>query len=236
VSLNRRDFLKSAAPGPLSRSWRACWLYFQVSPRPPPRPRPAHSTSSSLPTRIFSRSSMRRTAAICASAKSRASNPTSQSTAETTCSIRSRSVTRAASMLFDLYDKTEHALHGKIYHAIGNHDVFGILTESGVAPSDPLFGKKMYRDRIGTPRSIPSTTRAIIFVVLDSIQPTADRQWEARIDTHTAALLSDDLPWHRAGHSGDRHCPPCRCYRLRLVCRDRSTKYNQLTLRMRPRC
>src|SRR6202161_853812 len=32
-----------------------------------------------------------------------------------------------ADMLFDLYQKTEAQLNDPLYHAIGNHDVFGIL-------------------------------------------------------------------------------------------------------------
>ena len=139
-----------------------------------------------------------------------------------------------ASMLFDLYDKTEHALHGKIYHAIGNHDVFGILTESGVAPSDPLFGKKMYQDRVGHATFYSFDHKGYHFVVLDSIQPTADRQWEARIDTAQLHWLSDDL------HGIAQGTPVIVIVHVPLVTAFVSyaatapTKYNQLTIANAP--
>ncbi len=48
-----------------------------------------------------------------------------------------------ATRLFDLYKQTEHALELPIYHALGNHDVFGLSPSSGAVPSDPAYGKKM---------------------------------------------------------------------------------------------
>src|SRR5271167_5281218 len=49
-----------------------------------------------------------------------------------------------ASSLFDLYGKTEQDLGMKIYHTIGNHDCFGVYPASGVSPTDPLYGKKIF--------------------------------------------------------------------------------------------
>src|SRR5271170_1685200 len=37
---------------------------------------------------------------------------------------------RRAGSIFDLYQRTEQLLQMPLYHAIGNHDVFGILTQS----------------------------------------------------------------------------------------------------------
>jgi Icc protein len=98
-----------------------------------------------------------------------------------------------ASMLFDLYAKTQRDLRGKLYHTIGNHDVFGIFKESGVAPSDPLYAKKMFQDRIGTGAFYSFDHKGYHFIVLDSIQPTQDRQWEARIDDAQMQWLAGDL-------------------------------------------
>src|SRR5579859_1014989 len=39
-------------------------------------------------------------------------------------------------MLFDLYKQTASAIHVPVHYLIGNHDVFGVLAKSGVAPSD----------------------------------------------------------------------------------------------------
>src|ERR1700679_2746812 len=54
-----------------------------------------------------------------------------------------------AGMVFDLYKRTEQALGVPIHNAIGNHDIFGVMTRSGVALTDPAYGKKMYQDRMG---------------------------------------------------------------------------------------
>ena len=75
-----------------------------------------------------------------------------------------------ATTVFDLYKKTEQALQMPLYHTIGNHDIFGVSTQSGAAPSDPGYGKKMYQDRIG--RTYHSFDhKGWHFVVFDSIQP-----------------------------------------------------------------
>jgi 3',5'-cyclic AMP phosphodiesterase CpdA len=97
-----------------------------------------------------------------------------------------------AGTVFDLYKITEQLLQMPLYHAIGNHDLFGILTKSGVAPNDPAYGKKMYEDRMG--RTYHSFDhKGYHFVVLDSIQPTEDRQWEGRVDEKQLSWLAADL-------------------------------------------
>jgi Icc protein len=80
-----------------------------------------------------------------------------------------------------------------LYHAIGNHDVFGILAESGVSPSDPQYGKKMYEDRIGRRTYYSFDHKGYHFIVLDSIQPTMDRLWQSRIDDEQLHWLAGDI-------------------------------------------
>jgi 3',5'-cyclic AMP phosphodiesterase CpdA len=103
------------------------------------------------------------------------------------------SVDRArATMVYDLYEKTEQTLQMPLYHTIGNHDVFGVSTKSGMTTSDAGYGKKMYEDRVG--RTYYSFDhKGWHFVVLDSIQPTEDREWQARIDDAQLAWLKQDL-------------------------------------------
>jgi len=97
-----------------------------------------------------------------------------------------------ANTVFDLYKKIEQSLQMPIHHAIGNHDPFGIIEKSGVPVSDPAYGKKMYEDRIGkTYYSLDH--KGYHFLVLDSIQPTDDRLWEARIDDKQMSWLAADL-------------------------------------------
>jgi 3',5'-cyclic-AMP phosphodiesterase len=98
-----------------------------------------------------------------------------------------------ADVLFDLYQRTEDRLKVPLHHTIGNHDLFGVLTKSGVAPTDPGYGKKMYEDRIGGRTYYSFDHKGYHFIVLDSISPTPDRFWEGRIDDAQLHWLSDDL-------------------------------------------
>jgi Icc protein len=98
-----------------------------------------------------------------------------------------------ADMLFDLYQHTEASIKVPLHHTIGNHDLFGILTKSGAAPSDPGYGKKMFEDRIGARTYYSFDHRGYHFIVLDSIFPTLDRLWEGRIDDAQLQWLAHDL-------------------------------------------
>ena len=98
-----------------------------------------------------------------------------------------------ANMLFDLYKRTEDQLKVPLYHAIGNHDLFGTVAKSGAAPSDPGYGKKMFEDRVGAHTYYSFDRRGYHFIVLDSIFPMPDRLWEARIDPAQMQWLGEDL-------------------------------------------
>jgi 3',5'-cyclic-AMP phosphodiesterase len=97
-----------------------------------------------------------------------------------------------ATSLFDLYAKTEQDLGMKIYHTVGNHDCFGVYPASGVDPTDPLYGKKMFEDRFGK-AYYSFDHKGVHFIVLDSIGITADRGYEGRIETAQLAWLAADL-------------------------------------------
>jgi 3',5'-cyclic-AMP phosphodiesterase len=98
-----------------------------------------------------------------------------------------------AETLFDLYQRTEATIEVPLHHAIGNHDLFGILTKSGASPTDPGYGKKMFEDRIGARTYYSFDHRGYHFIVLDSIFPTPDRLWEGRIDDAQLQWLAHDL-------------------------------------------
>jgi len=106
----------------------------------------------------------------------------------------SLAVSRArATSLFDLYAKTEQDLGVKLYHTIGNHDVFGVYPASGVSPeSDPLYGKKMFEERFGK-TYYSFDHKGVHFVVLDSIGITDDRAYEGRVDAAQLQWLASDL-------------------------------------------
>ncbi len=103
-------------------------------------------------------------------------------------------------MLLDLYGKTEHALDGiPIHHVIGNHDVFGRDPGSNVPTSDPLYGKKAFEQLFNT-RTYRSFDQAgYHFILLDSIQITSQRDFDAMVDPAQIAWLAQDLAATPAG-------------------------------------
>jgi 3',5'-cyclic AMP phosphodiesterase CpdA len=140
-----------------------------------------------------------------------------------------------AGMVYDLYKRTEQSLGVPLHNAIGNHDVFGVLTKSGIAPADPAYGKKMYQDRMGL-TFYSFNHKGYHFVVLDSIQPTNDRLWEARVDENQLHWLRDDLERlpARAPVIAVIHCPLVTAFATyaQIVTADR--KYNTMTVANAP--
>jgi 3',5'-cyclic-AMP phosphodiesterase len=98
-----------------------------------------------------------------------------------------------ADMLFNLYKQTESQLDVPLYHAIGNHDLFGILSKSGLVTNDPLYAKKMFEDRVGARTYSSFDRKGYHFIILDSIFPTADHQWEGRVDSAQLQWLAVEL-------------------------------------------
>ena len=136
-----------------------------------------------------------------------------------------------AHMVYDLYSRTEQLLGMTLHNAIGNHDIFGVLTRSGVAPSDPAYGKKMYQDRMG-PTYYSFDHKGYHFVVLDSIRPTDDRLWEARIDDAQLEWLRGDLK-HLAAHTpviATVHCPIVTAFATYADIVAAGRKYNTMTV------
>jgi len=136
-----------------------------------------------------------------------------------------------AGMVYDLYKRTEQLLGMPLHHAIGNHDVFGVLTKSGVPPADPAYGKKMYQDRMGQ-TFYSFDYKGYHFVVLDSIQPTEDRLWEARVDEAQLHWLRDDLKRlpARAPVIAAIHCPLVTAFATYAQVVTESRKYNTMTV------
>ena len=97
-----------------------------------------------------------------------------------------------ANALVALYKNTEHDLGMAVHHTVGNHDCFGVYARSGVAPSDPEYGKKFFEDHFGR-LYYSFDHRGVHFVVLDSIGITAVREYEGRVDGDQIAWLGRDL-------------------------------------------
>ena len=94
--------------------------------------------------------------------------------------------------------KTEQDLGLEVHHTLGNHDVCGIYPESGMTPTDPLYGKKLFQDRFG-PTYYSFDQKGHHLIILDSIGITPDHHYEARIDDDQLAWLAADLARQPAG-------------------------------------
>lgn len=97
-----------------------------------------------------------------------------------------------AKTLFDLYASTARNLRPRVYSVPGNHDVFGISNKSGVSATDPLYGKKMFEDRLGA-RYSSFTHKGWHFILLDSIGITPEKSYIGLIDEEQMDWLRSDL-------------------------------------------
>ena len=97
-----------------------------------------------------------------------------------------------AQMLYGMYGEAIKRLELPVHAALGNHDVFGTNTRSGVDQSDPAFGKKMFEDKVG-PRYQSFDHKGVHFVILDSIELTPDGGFLGGVDAEQIAWLKADV-------------------------------------------
>ena len=102
---------------------------------------------------------------------------------------------RRAKDLFRIYRETlfDHT-DLPVYECLGNHDVFGWSHRNGVSDHDPLYGKRMFLDFFGLPRTYYRFDhRGWRFYVLDDIQPAAGNAYQAYIDEAQLAWFEQEL-------------------------------------------
>jgi 3',5'-cyclic-AMP phosphodiesterase len=104
-----------------------------------------------------------------------------------------------AGQVFDLYAETVKRLDMPVHTIIGNHDVYGISTNGGVAPTDPQYGKRMFEDRIG-PLYSSFDYKGWHFVLLDSIRNgIPGKEFIGYVDDEQIAWLRNDLARMKRG-------------------------------------
>ena len=94
--------------------------------------------------------------------------------------------------VFDLYAQTARRLDMKVHSVPGNHDVVGLATTSGIAATDPMYGKRYFEDKVG-PRYSSFDHKGWHFVLLDSIGITDQHAFTGRIDDEQLQWLKSDL-------------------------------------------
>ncbi len=97
-----------------------------------------------------------------------------------------------AEKVFDLYAETVKPLRMPVYSAIGNHDLFGVSSKSGIAPNAPHFGKQIFEERIGK-RYSAFRYRGWHFVLLDSIGSKGGRDFVGHVDAEQLEWLKGEL-------------------------------------------
>lgn len=97
-----------------------------------------------------------------------------------------------ARRLFDLYAETVKPLNMPLHTVVGNHDVYGISSNAGVAQTDAYYGKRMFEDRIGA-RYSSFDFNGWHFVLLDSIGSRPGREFVGLVDDEQLTWLRTDL-------------------------------------------
>lgn len=97
-----------------------------------------------------------------------------------------------ADSLYQLYTEIMKNLKMPVHHGMGNHEVFGLYTESGIDPSHELYGKKMFENRLAKPY-YSFDEKEWHFIMLDPIGYTEDRHYYGYIDSVQTEWLKTDL-------------------------------------------
>jgi 3',5'-cyclic-AMP phosphodiesterase len=104
-----------------------------------------------------------------------------------------------ATMLYDLYLECAKNIQAPLYHVMGNHEMFGISVPDKVPLNHPLWGKEMFKKRIGAGATYRSFDhKGIHFVLLDSVGMVKNNdnpgyRYFAELGTEQLAWLKKDL-------------------------------------------
>lgn len=100
---------------------------------------------------------------------------------------------RKAKVLFDFMESRFHEFNMPVYYTMGNHEIVGVLAESGMDPSHPLWGKGMYEKLYGSQyRSF--THSGWKFFLLDGIEILMkERNYTQGVDSVQIEWLKNEL-------------------------------------------
>jgi len=99
-----------------------------------------------------------------------------------------------ADMLYNLYKNTIEKFEMPVYNTIGNHEIFGLYKKSGIEPSHPEYGRKMFKKRLGSGKTYYSFDyKNWHFLILDSVGETENRSYYGWISEEQIDWIKDDL-------------------------------------------
>lgn len=94
--------------------------------------------------------------------------------------------------LYELYDSMMSFFNMPVYNTMGNHEIFGIYTNSGVSPDHPDYGEKMFERKLGN-RYYSFDHKGWHFMVLDGIEDTGESGYIGMIDSIQMNWIQNDL-------------------------------------------
>ena len=97
-----------------------------------------------------------------------------------------------ADSLYDLYVETSLGFKMPVHNTMGNHEVFGYYEQSGVDSSHPLYGDKMFIDKLGK-RYYVFEFNGWRFYILDSIDEWEEGGYYGYVDQEQLDWLKEDL-------------------------------------------
>ncbi len=97
-----------------------------------------------------------------------------------------------ADSLYQIYMNCSKSFKMPVYNTIGNHEVFGLYTSSGISPEHPLYGKKMFEKYLGK-CYYSYNHKGWHFMVLDGIGFTAERDYYGQVDSVQMEWIRADL-------------------------------------------
>ena len=99
-----------------------------------------------------------------------------------------------ADSLYDMYFNLAQNFKMPVYNTIGNHEVFGLYTDSGISPQHVEYGKTMYLNRLKVEQPYYSFDhKGWHFIVLDGIGFTPERRYYGYVDSAQVEWLKTDL-------------------------------------------
>ncbi|MBN2071722.1 MAG: metallophosphoesterase [Candidatus Krumholzibacteriota bacterium] len=99
-----------------------------------------------------------------------------------------------AGYLYDLYIEMRGGIEAPVYDVIGNHEIFGLYPASGVDSGHPLYGKKMFMEKIGGGSTYRSFDfRGWHFILLDTIEFRVDRRYFGFVGKKQLEWIARDL-------------------------------------------
>jgi 3',5'-cyclic AMP phosphodiesterase CpdA len=100
---------------------------------------------------------------------------------------------QTAKVLFDFMEYKFHEFKEPVYYTMGNHEIVGVLSESGMETTHPLWGKGMYEKLYGN-RYRTFTHSGWKFFLLDGIQILEkERNYTQGVDSVQLEWLKNEL-------------------------------------------